>query len=309
MEPVTSTSLAGVCIVCGPPGSGKTTFVQQHMRPGDIVLDMDTIVSALTGSKSAHPDYSGIMDTALSVREAVYKSIESGKAGKRAFVITSSSDRKRVDCQLLDLNATTEELLLKHDRSFIFNVDRLDQDETQQQLEAGTALARELREVVVPEVDTNAYTVMTTGAGHKPAAAALTKSNIYAAILAASQALDDAEVPETERTLVVTPATYAILKQAVEFDHTEIGAEMRARGVVAMLDGAAVVKVPSARLPEKFGFMLAHPSATVAPVKLEDFGIHNDTPLSSGSIVTGRICYDAFVLDNKKIGIYYQATT
>ena len=211
--------------------------------------------------------------------------------------------------QLLDLNATTEELLLKHDRSFIFNVDRLDQDETQQQLEAGTALARELREVVVPEVDTNAYTVMTTGAGHKPAAAALTKSNIYAAILAASQALDDADVPETERTLVVTPATYAILKQAVEFDHTEIGAEMRARGVVAMLDGAAVVKVPSARLPKKFGFMLAHPSATVAPVKLEDFGIHNDTPLSSGSIVTGRICYDAFVLDNKKIGIYYQATT
>ena len=207
--------------------------------------------------------------------------------------------------QLLDLNATTEELLLKHDRSFIFNVDKLDNDETQGQLEAGTALARELREVVIPEVDTNAYTV----AGHKPAAAALTKSNIYAAILAASQALDDAEVPETERALVVTPATYAILKQAVEFDHTEIGAEMRARGVVAMLDGAAVVKVPSARLPEKFGFMLAHPSATVAPVKLEDFGIHNDTPLSSGSIVTGRVCYDAFVLDNKKSGIYYQATT
>ena len=47
--------------------------------------------------------------------------------------------------KLLDLSATTEELLLKHDRSFIFNVDRLDQDETQQQLEAGTALARELR--------------------------------------------------------------------------------------------------------------------------------------------------------------------
>lgn len=55
--------------------------------------------------------------------------------------------------------------------------------------------------------------------------------------------------------------------------------------------------------------MLAHPSAAVAPVKLEDFGVHNDTPLASGSIVTGRICYDAFVLDNKKTAIYYQATT
>lgn len=211
--------------------------------------------------------------------------------------------------KLLDLSATTEEMLLKHDRSFIFNVDRLDEDETAGQLEAGTALARELREVVVPEVDTNVYSVMTTGAGHKPAAAALTKSNIYAAVLAASQALDDAEVPETERVLVVTPASYALLKQAVEFDPTEIGAEMRARGVVAMIDGAAVVKVPAIRLPSKFGFMLAHPSATVAPVKLEDFGIHNDTPLSSGTIVTGRVCYDAFVLDNKKSGIYYQATT
>lgn len=211
--------------------------------------------------------------------------------------------------KLLDLSATTEELLLKHDRSFIFNVDRLDEDETAGQLEAGTALTRELREVVVPEVDTNVYSVMTTGAGHKPAAAALTKSNIYAAVLAASQALDDAEVPETERVLVVTPASYALLKQAVEFDHTEIGADMRARGVVAMIDGAAVVKVPAIRLPSKFGFMLAHPSATVAPVKLEDFGIHNDTPLSSGTIVTGRVCYDAFVLDNKKTGIYYQATT
>ena len=211
--------------------------------------------------------------------------------------------------KLLDLSATTEEMLLKHDRSFIFNIDKLDQDETQDQLEAGTALARELREVVVPEVDTNVYTVMTSGAGNTPSPAALTAKNIYPAILAASQTLDDAEVPETERVLVVTPATYALLKQAVEFDHTEIGAEMRARGVVAMIDGAAVVKVPAIRLPENFGFMLAHPSATVAPVKLEDFGIHNDTPLSSGTIVTGRVCYDAFVLDNKKAGIYYQATT
>lgn len=208
---------------------------------------------------------------------------------------------------LLDLSATTEELLLKHDRSFIFNVDRLDADETSGQLEAGTALARELREVVVPEVDTNVYKVMAAGAGHKPSAAALTADNIYSAVVAASQALDDAEVPESERCLIVTPTTYALLKQAVEFDHTEIGAEMRARGVVAMIDGASVIKVPQIRLPENFGFMLAHPCATVAPVKLEDFGIHSDTPLSSGTIVTGRVCYDAFVLENKKKGIYYHA--
>lgn len=208
--------------------------------------------------------------------------------------------------ELFDLSAQTEEMMLKNDRSFIFNVDRLDKDETAGQIAAGTALARELREVVIPEVDTYTYGVMVAGAGHKADATTLTKENVYTSILAGSEALDDAEVPDTERVLVVTPTVYTLLKQATEFDNTEVGAEMKKLGVVGYIDGMAVVKVPASRLPENFGFMIAHPSATVAPVKLEDYGTHEDTPLSSGTIVTGRIVYDAFVLDNKKVGIYYQ---
>ena len=207
--------------------------------------------------------------------------------------------------KIIDLDAQTEEMMLTKDRSFIFNVDRLDEDETAGQVAAASALARELREVVVPEVDTYAYNVMVTKAGTKATAAALTKENVYTSILAGSEALDAAEVPDTERVLVVTPAAYTLLKQATAFDSTDVGAEMKLKGVVGILDGMAVIKVPASRLPENFGFMIAHPSATVAPVKLEDYGTHNDTPLSSGTIVTGRICYDAFVLDNKAKGIYY----
>ena len=208
--------------------------------------------------------------------------------------------------ELFDLSAQTEELLLKKDRSFIFNVDKLDEDETSGQGEAGKALARELREVVVPEVDTYTYSVMVEGAGTTADAVALTKDNIYDAILVGTETLDDAEVPESERILVVTPTTHTILKQAGVFDNSDVGAELRLKGVVGTIDGLSVVKVPANRLPAEFGFMIAHPSAIVAPVKLEDYGTHNDTPLSSGTIVTGRIVYDAFVLDNKKVGIYYQ---
>lgn len=208
--------------------------------------------------------------------------------------------------KLIDLDAQTEEMMLRKDRSFIFNADKLDMDETAGQVEAGKALARELREVVIPEVDSYVYAQMVSNAGTKATATALTKDNIYSAILAGSETLDAAEVPDTDRVLVVTPAVYAILKQSSAFDHTDIGAEMKLRGVVAMLDGLQVVKVPASRLPSQFGFMIAHPSATVAPVKLEDYGTHNDTPLSSGTIVTGRICYDAFVLNNKKKAIFYQ---
>lgn len=221
---------------------------------------------------------------------------------------TNNRETTKKNGELIDLNAQTEEMTLKKDRSFIFNIDKIDMDETAQQLAAETALARQLREVVIPEVDKYTYGVMAAGAGRTVVGDTTTPANIYSLVLAGSEFLDDNEVPETERALVVVPSIYTMLKQSDIFDKTDVGAEMRARGVVATLDGMNVIKIPSKRMPANFGFMIAHPSATTAPVKLEDYGMHENTPLSSGTIVTGRICYDAFVLDNKKKGIYVYKT-
>lgn len=208
------------------------------------------------------------------------------------------------------LDATTEEFTLKNDRSFTFAIDKLDKEETSDQLAAASALARQVREVVIPEVDTYVYGIMTANAGHKPAAVALTPDNIYTEIIKASNALDNSEVPETGRVLLVTPDTYLLMKQCKDITmETDIGNDMRLKGVIANLDGAVVIKIPSKRLPEGFGFMLAHPVATVAPTKLEDYKTHQDPPGISGELVEGRICYDAFVLENKTEAIYYQAQT
>ncbi len=207
-----------------------------------------------------------------------------------------------------DLDATTEEFTLKNDRSFTFAIDKLDTDETAQQLAAASALARQQREVVIPEVDTYVYGVMAAGAGTKPAAVALSETNIYDEILKATAALDNAEVPETGRVLVVAPDVYLLMKRCKDITmETDIGNDMRLRGVVSNLDGANVLKIPASRLPKNFGFMLAHPCATVAPTKLEDYKIHVDPPGISGDLVEGRIVYDAFVLNNKVKAIYYQA--
>lgn len=207
-----------------------------------------------------------------------------------------------------DLDATTEELTLKKDRSFTFAIDKLDEDETAQQVAGASALARQNREVTVPEVDSYVYSVMAENAGTKPAAIALTEENIYDEMSKASEVMDDAEIPDTERAWVVSPAVYRLMKKSTDIAmNTDVGNEMRLKGVIATVDGANVVKVPSVRLPEGFGFMLVHPSATVAPVKLEDYRVHQDPPGISGDLVEGRVCYDAFVLDNKAKGIYYQA--
>jgi len=212
--------------------------------------------------------------------------------------------------EIKGLDAVTEEFTLKKDRSFTFAIDKLDSDETVRNLQAASALERQVREKVVPEVDTYVYGVMCAKAGQQPNAKALTKTNIYTEILAGNKALDDEEVPETGRIIVVTPDVYVLMKQDTNITmETDIGNDLRIKGVIAMIDGAMVIKVPANRLPEKFGFMIVHPVATVAPTKLEDYKIHEDPPGISGALVEGRIAYDAFVLDNKANAIYYQATT
>lgn len=209
--------------------------------------------------------------------------------------------------QVQDLDATTQELTLKKDRSFTFAIDKLDSDETGLVLQAGSALERQMREVIIPEVDQYTYGKMCDNAGIKPEALKLTEKNIYLQVIDANRALDNKEVPTEGRILVVTPDVYYLMKQCKDITmDTDIGNDMRLKGVIANLDGCTVVKIPANRLPKNFGFMLCHKVATVAPMKLEEYKVHEDPPGISGSLVEGRICYDAFVLDNKKNAIYYQ---
>lgn len=208
---------------------------------------------------------------------------------------------------LADVGNTLEDFTLKKDRSFTFVIDKLDKDETGGVLSGASALARQQREVIIPEVDAYTYGVMAAGAGTKPAAIALTAENIYDEIIKATETLDDAEVPDTGRVLTVVPAVYRLMKKNPDIMlDCDISAEQKRHGVIAVIDGMEVVKVPANRMPKNMGFMVAHPVATVAPTKLDDYKVHQDPPGISGELVEGRIVYDAFVLDNKKMAIYYQ---
>ena len=202
---------------------------------------------------------------------------------------------------------TLEEFTLSKDRSFTFAIDKMDKDETGGVLDGASALARQQREVIIPEIDTYVYGKMAAGAGTKETATTLTVDNIYDEIVEGNTVLDNNEVPDTGRILVVTPDVYLLMKKNPDINmETDVAEEMRLKGVIANLDGLTVVKVPKKRLPTNFGFMIAHPVATVAPTKLEEYKVHQDPPGISGELVEGRIVYDAFVLDNKKMAIYYE---
>lgn len=204
-----------------------------------------------------------------------------------------------------ELDNAIQEMTMSQDKSFTFTIDKMNEDETNGALNAGKALNRQIRERVIPAVDAYRFGVMANNAGHKETLT-LSASNVYGAIVDATSYLDDREVPMDGRILVVTSATYGLMKKSKDIVmETEVGMDMKVKGVIGSLDGMTIVKVPSNRLPEGFQFLITHRVATTAPVKLAEYKIHTDAPGISGSLVEGRVYYDAFVLDNKKDAIYY----
>lgn len=202
------------------------------------------------------------------------------------------------------LAVTNQTLTLSQDKSFSISVDTMDEDETNMALTAGSVLERQIREVMIPTVDTRRFSVMVTGAGNS-ATAVLDASDIYDAIVAGTTTLDNNEVPEDGRVIFVPPSIYALMKASTEIIlDTEMSDKERKSGVISLIDSMRVVKVPSGRLPANTNFLIAHPSATVSPVKLSQYKIHKDAPGYSGYLIEGRFYYDAFVLDNKEDAIY-----
>lgn len=203
-----------------------------------------------------------------------------------------------------ELDATTEEMTMTQEKSFTFVIDALDKDETGMALEAGTALARQIREVIVPELDRYRFSKMVENAGHKKEIE-LTAENIYEVITEATEIMDDAEVPVVGRQLVVSPKAYKLMKLSKDIIlDTELSDEQRAKGVIAMVDGLDVNKVPSSRLPEGVDMLISHQNATCAPVKLAVYRVMTEVAGIHGALAEGLVYHDAFVLENNKKQIF-----
>ena len=64
-----------ITIVCGPPASGKTTYVKNNMQLGDFVVDLDAIRCAVAYAEKDQQT-ENLMPTVLSLRDYIYNMIE-----------------------------------------------------------------------------------------------------------------------------------------------------------------------------------------------------------------------------------------
>lgn len=210
-----------------------------------------------------------------------------------------------------DLGTNVQALTITKDRAWTCIIDKMDKNQSQMVLDAGKAVSRQLREVIVPEYDTHVFLTLATAAtknSHASATAA-TKSNAYELFLNAQEALGDACVPDQGRVAFCSYKFANLLKQDPAFmKYGNLSQEMVQKGVLGEVDGTKIVKVPASRLPTGCSFILSHPIAATGPKQLEEYKIHDNPPGISGWLIEGRFVYDAFVLNEKADAIWYQGT-
>nr|DAH84439.1 MAG TPA: Major capsid protein [Caudoviricetes sp.] len=136
-----------------------------------------------------------------------------------------------------DVTFTNETVKCNFDRGRIFNVDTLDNIETAM-MAFGRLASEFIRVKVVPELDAFRFATLASmsGIGTTDAAALSTGANVITALRAAVNAMDEAEVPSTERYLYITPTLLGLIRDLDTTKSKEV------------LDGfAKIVKVPQSR--------------------------------------------------------------
>lgn len=212
------------------------------------------------------------------------------------------------------------------DRGKRFVLDVMDEREAMTSLaEAGAEFQRTM---VSPEIDAYRFETLCTNAG-TTATAALTYDTVIAAIRTAIQTLDEAEVPQDQRILFVSPATQQAMEDSGEFFKTinVTGNNGVIDTQIKTFNNMPVIPVPSARFYNDFdfesngfsvaaggdalNFMIVYKPAAMAIVKYKTSNIISSTlnQTADGYILKYRIYHDLFVPENKVNGIYVHKAT
>lgn len=221
-----------------------------------------------------------------------------------------------------ELGNTVQHMTVTQDKSWTFTIDKGNFKQSEMVMQAGKACARQIAQVVIPAYDKYVFTAIakaaygiTSGSGasvtHPHADnTAVSKTNAYELFLKGQEVLGDELVPDAGRVALCSYKFANLLKQDPAFmKYGNLSQEMILKGVLGEIDGVKVVKVPASRLPSGCNFILAHPMATVAPKQLWEYKIHTDAPGISGWLCEGRVLFDAFVLNNKAVALYYNGAT
>lgn len=208
---------------------------------------------------------------------------------------------------LAEMQDTYQDLALTQDKSFDIGIDKVNFQEGNKLKAAAKMLALQNREQAIPQFD--AY-CLAAWAGHtgigSHVQATLTKSNIMEEIGKGIAALVNGKVNVTEGVYLYIGATaYSMLVASPEWVGTnDLNNKATEKGVVGMVRGLKVVQVPDSYLPTGLHFLIVKKDSVLAPMTIKTLRMLEDDADLDGVRLQGRYRYDAFVIDNRKAGVF-----
>ena len=217
----------------------------------------------------------------------------------RNFTVTKSDLAKLQDYKRNGRNqydyAQTEEKTYSLDQEKYWGrfVDKLDERDSNGEVNIDYVVARQSAEVVSPYLDKLRFDA---ALGNVSANVTYTEASPYDNVLDVSVKLDDLGV-EKERLLFVTPKFYKeIKKEIVKLPQGDGNKVIVSKGYVGELDGFTVIKVPTKFLPGVQALATA-PGVVVSPLQVNETKRNNNIPGQFGELVEQLLYTGAFVFD------------
>jgi hypothetical protein len=203
----------------------------------------------------------------------------------------------------VELGNSTQPAVLTQDKSFTYTIDKKSITSTNGVMNPASSLARQLRERVIPSVDKYRLGVAVSNAAHVQTIVA-TQDNAYEIFLTVNEQLDESEVPSFGRVAYMTNQFAKFLKLDHDFiKNGDMSQNMLINGIIGVIDGVSIIKVPSSYFPLNVDLLIAHPSCISSPFKIYEFKVKEEADGISGALVEGRFYYDAFARENKKVAL------
>lgn len=226
-----------------------------------------------------------------------------------------------------DLTLTWKPYTFEYDRGRTFQIDAMDDMETMG-LAFGSLAGEFVRVKVTPEIDAIRFAKYATNAG-TTVAATLTNKTAVTAIATAEVDMEEKEVSLANCVLFMTPTVYGYVKDDTEhFQRTLVPSENPNRNF-GSFDEMPIAKVPQSRFytavdtlsgkdaeaaggfakaegAKDINFMIIDRASVIQLIKHGKIRVFDpDTNQSADAYkVDYRIYHDAWVLENKKNGIY-----
>ena len=225
-----------------------------------------------------------------------------------------------------DLTLEWKPYTFEYDRGRTFQIDAMDDAETMG-LAFGSLASEFIRIKVTPEIDAVRFAKYATNAGTS-VAADLTNKTTVPAIAAAEVAMEEKEVALVNCVLFMTPTVYGNVKDDIDhFQRTLVPSENPNRNF-GSFDEMPIVKVPQTRFytavtlndgktqaaggyakgaeAKDINFMIVDRASVIQLIKHGKIRVFDpDTNQSADAYkVDYRVYHDAWVLNNKKNGIY-----